>query len=783
MGSSFRYLVVSVLIVLAAVAAVRSLAPPRPLALDAPAERFSAGRAYAQLEEIARAPRPVGSAENARVRQLLVDRAQALGLEVEVQETSVVLNDARWGLLAGRVANVLARLPGTRPGRSLALMAHYDSVPGGPGASDDGSGVVTLLETARALKAGPPLANDVLFLLTDAEEAGLLGARAFFEQHPRAAEVGLVLNFEARGNRGASVMFETSAGNGRLIQAFARAVPSPVAFSYAYEVYRRMPNDTDFTMARRGGKPGLNFAYIDNVSAYHLAQDDLRRLDRASLQHHGDAALGLARELGNADLAASWQSPNAIYFPFFSLVFVHYPGALVWPLTALAAIGLVALILRGRKRERLSTGRLLGGFLAALVGTVVLATLAGYLGRLVWSPPYNFLLWNGRSSNSLYLLAIALLAAGLAVALLRWAARRLGGENLAAGGLVLAGIAAVAASALAPGASYLFVWPLLGGIATLWTWLSAPKAEQPGLATVVWLAATGVVTAALWVPSLALLGAALEGGAAGLMAGGVFLVLSAFLPALLALGRPSVRPHLLPLGMVAIGLALIVAVKLSAGFSPENRRFSSLWYWLDAETGKASWMSLNPALDPFVRQYLSDQPQRGSLPTILGTSRSGFIQPAPALEGAGGTASSFRTAEGKAKVRFTWRQAPDRLLIVLRPTGRLSSVSLGGNALPTDALAAGSPTTLFFHAPGRSELDLELGAEGGPVELEVVGQRFGLPTLPGQPAPQRPAETMPGMFWANESVLIRSTVTVDPATLAPEPVPAAVETPAPVTPG
>ncbi|HEX4952738.1 MAG TPA: M20/M25/M40 family metallo-hydrolase [Thermoanaerobaculia bacterium] len=773
MGTSFRYLLVSALIVLAVVAAVNSVHPPRPLAADAPADRFSAGRAYEQLAEIARAPRPVGSAENARVRQLLVDKTRALGLEVEVQEATVAMNDPRWGLLAGRVANVLARLPGTRPGRSLVLMAHHDSVPGGPGASDDGSGVVTLLETARALKAGPPLANDVLFLFTDAEEAGLLGARAFFEQHPRAAEVGMVVNFEARGNRGASVMFETSSGDGQLIQAFARAVPSPVAFSFTYEVYKRLPNDTDFTVARRAGKPGLNFAYIDNVSAYHLAQDDLKRVDRASLQDHGDAALGLARELGNADLTGSWQSPNAIYFPFFSLAFVHYPGALAWPLTALAVIGLILLILRGRKRERLSTGRLLGGFTVALVGTVVLFMVAGYLSRFVWSPPYNFLLWNGRSSNSLYLLAIALFAAGLAVALLRWAAGRFGGENLAAGGLVLAGVAAVAAGVLAPGASYLFVWPLLAGIATLWTWVGAPKPEAPGPATIVCLALTGVVTAGLWAPSLALFGTTLEAGAAGLMAGGVFLLLAAFLSALLALGRPAARGRLLPLGLVGIGLALIVAVKLSAGFSPENRRLSSLWYWLDTESGQASWMSLNPAVDPFIRPFLTDQPERAPLPRAFNMNRPAMMKAAPVLEGAAATTSAYRTADGKAHVRFAWAQSPDRLLIALRPTGRLASLSLDGEALRLTDVAAGAPTTLLFHGPGRPELDLELEVEGGSVELEVVHQRFGLPTLPGQPTPQRPADTMPGLLWVNDSVLIRSTLTIDPATLppAPEPVP------------
>ena len=94
----------------------------------------------------------------------------------------------------------MARLPGTRSGgRAFLLVAHYDSVPTGPGATDNGAGVATVLETVRALKAGPALRNDVIVLLADGEERGLLGARAFVDGYPWAQEVGAVLNLDTRG--------------------------------------------------------------------------------------------------------------------------------------------------------------------------------------------------------------------------------------------------------------------------------------------------------------------------------------------------------------------------------------------------------------------------------------------------------------------------------------------------------------------------------------------------------------------------------------------------------
>ena len=132
----------------------------------------------------------------------------------------------------------------------------------------------SLLETVRALSQGPQLRNDVVVVLTDAEEACLCGAEAFATSHPLASDGGVVLNFEARGTTGPPIMFETSRGNAELAGAFAAAAPHPVASSFAVEVYRALPNDTDFSVLLGDGDfTGLNTAFIDGAAAYHTPQD------------------------------------------------------------------------------------------------------------------------------------------------------------------------------------------------------------------------------------------------------------------------------------------------------------------------------------------------------------------------------------------------------------------------------------------------------------------------------------------------------------------------------
>ncbi|MCX6371552.1 MAG: M20/M25/M40 family metallo-hydrolase, partial [Actinobacteria bacterium] len=273
-----------------------------PLGVSPPApERsaaggFSAGRAMVLLRAIAAAPRPMGSEGAAQARDAIVAELKALHLASHVQTASAVA--AQSGRVAGTVSNVVARLPGSDPSRAVLLVAHYDSVPVAAGAADDGGGVVTLLETARAMASGPRPRNDIIFLFTDGEERGLLGARAFLREEPWAYGVGVVLNFDSPGSSSPVLMYETSAGNGLLVREFVAAAPRPHTSSLMFEVSRRLPIASDFRPFVAAGVPGMSFGALDGPAFDHTAYDSLESFHARSLQHEGDTALALARHFG-----------------------------------------------------------------------------------------------------------------------------------------------------------------------------------------------------------------------------------------------------------------------------------------------------------------------------------------------------------------------------------------------------------------------------------------------------------------------------------------------------
>jgi Zn-dependent M28 family amino/carboxypeptidase len=295
------------LIALAAVTVLSlwSVASPAPAPADAPASEFSASRAFTHVETVGARVHVAGSPAAASVREYLSSTLTSLGLRVEEQQavgaTQALGNSANMAA----VRNVIAVLPGTDSTGRLFMIAHYDSVQVSYGGNDDGAGVATLLETARALAQGPRPRNDIVFVLTDAEEACLCGAEAFASQQRLAEDGGVVLNFEARGSGGPVIMFETSRGNADVVRVYGDSAPYPVGTSFAVEVYRILPNDTDFSPFRDAGRfTGLNSAYIDGSAVYHAPQDTPSAMDVGSLQHHGSNALALARAFGDADIAA-----------------------------------------------------------------------------------------------------------------------------------------------------------------------------------------------------------------------------------------------------------------------------------------------------------------------------------------------------------------------------------------------------------------------------------------------------------------------------------------------
>jgi hypothetical protein len=296
--------------------------PPNSLPADTSTDSFSSERAQEILQDLLKenVPHPAGSPANAVIEKRITDFLKSNGYSVEIQSTLQFRPPNRYFA----IRNIMTRLEGTEDGPAVMLVGHYDSVGGGAGASDDGLAYGPILEIARMLKSEGPFRNPILFLITDAEEYGLVGARAFVEKHPWAKDIGVVLNFEARGTKGRSLMFETSENNDWLISLYSKVLPNPDANSVMFEVYKRMPNDTDFSVFKRDGMSGMNFAIVENSQFYHTAYDDLDHLNLASLQHQGENALVLTRELANMDFSITPKS-NFVYTDLFGLIMIYWP--------------------------------------------------------------------------------------------------------------------------------------------------------------------------------------------------------------------------------------------------------------------------------------------------------------------------------------------------------------------------------------------------------------------------------------------------------------------------
>jgi hypothetical protein len=472
----------TLLLVMVAVLTLLSGRPPSPVAASAPVQEFSAERAMGYLRAFATEPRPLGSPASDRTRDYLAGALRSAGFSVQIDRA--VGGFTRAGIASfGRVDNIVATRPGRQPTGSVVLSAHYDSVPAGPGASDDGAAIAAMLETVRALGTSDRLRNDLMLLITDGEERGLLGASAFTRRHPPLGAHPVVLNWEARGVSGPSLMFETSPRNAALISLFTATAPYPNGDSSLVDLYRLLPNDTDFTELAGAGLPGMNFAYIQGAARYHTPGDSIANLDPASLQHHGANMLALTRALGNSDLATLVADHDAAYFRVFGSV-LSYPTALTWPLVLLTVLALAGLVAVARRRGLLSLPRLMFATAWVLLppGTAVALAQGLWWVLLVVRPDYaqNPVLYR----PALYQVAVAVLAS---FALLGWylpLRHRLGAVALAGGGLVWLVLLGGLTAALVPGTSHLFTLPALGcgagGLVALLAARSHPRSVGNG---------------------------------------------------------------------------------------------------------------------------------------------------------------------------------------------------------------------------------------------------------------------------------------------------------------
>jgi len=563
-----RTIALAVAIATALAWAVLASTPPCPVHANAPATAFSADRAFIDLAAISRAPRPVGSSENARVRDYLARRLRTLDAEVREQTTPLPAKSlavlAKWSghapgaVMAHNVIGLIAGRERSRP--ALLLMAHHDSVWGSPGAADDAMGVATAMETARTLLARGRPERDLILLFTDGEEVGLDGARAFFAHDRLAARVGAIINLEARGASGRAIMFETNPGNGAMMRLYARHVDRPSTSSLAVLAYDLMPNSTDYSVAKALGFAGFNIAVLGGPETYHSAGATPDVVNRGSLQDMGDQTLALAAALAFApDLPP--RTADAAFGDLLGRMTIAYPAGFGWVILILSGV-LIGLSLKRTRPTGRELGAGVGITLSILMHGILLLTAlnavsgsggANYYDRLAALPRLEVMA--ALSVTTLVLLTRHWRRAGGGLPLLvpamflMWAGLLSGGPLILlvlAGGAAMLSVRALPERSESPGEAAILL--LFGGALLLQIGLptAGPLLQWPLL-----LAALAVA-ARTFMPAAAGMIATTIAAAAGLghifaLGHSIFLAIGADWPAVWIILLFAALPLLLPL--------------------------------------------------------------------------------------------------------------------------------------------------------------------------------------------------------------------------------------------
>jgi hypothetical protein len=744
---------------------------PAPLAMDAAPTVFSAARAHEILKELVGddQPHPMGSLADAKVRDLIVKRLTALGYATELQ-TGLSCND--FGA-CGTPTNIVATRGELTGKDAVMLAAHYDSVADGPGASDDGVGVANLLEIARVLSVMPAPKHPIVLLVTDGEEAGLLGASLFTREHPLAKHIWAAVNMDTRGVSGPSLMFETGTANAWLMRLYGASTLEPITNSLCYVIYKTLPNNTDFTIFKAASYQGFNFAFIGDVAYYHTPLDSFKNASPSTMQHQGANALSGLLALANANET----SPPAADSLFFDLL---ARGVIVWPVGFVLPASLAALVLLAAgavlliRKGHLGYAQAAYGFIGVLVNVllggalaVAVLVLLRFLGRL---PPIQGPSW---IAHPLAMhIGISSLTVLTTTAIAAWLHRRAGFWGFWFGASIWAALLSLAGALIIPAAGYI---NLVGALAAVLGFapgalalLNGRKLSQGAADFAVLL--PGLITLGLLLPLLLLLYPAL--GAPAWPIGTVTLCLTAafLLPLLGNAARPT-RQRLTLIAAATTFAAICISVLLPT-YSTSWPQRVNVEYWVDADSARAHWyvqsasLRLPRAMDEAVK---FDPLPRERFP---GIPSKGFYAEAPAVKLAAPELRQITSdAEGGDPARLelllrSARGAP-KAFVIFPADANIHDIETATPSGPLHAklqtLRNGSTVLL---APGISEEGLRFWVRkpGVPMTAQVFDESYALPgELPDgkkleQARPKNATSSQDG-----DITVVQRTVRVDPA--------------------
>lgn len=734
---------------------------------------FSTERALNQVKIIAQKPHYVGSTNHELVANYLKLELNRIGLETTTQE-GFTLN--KKGLLV-KSKNILARIKGTDNSKALLLLSHYDSAPHSfsKGASDDASGVATILEGIRAfLYAKQPHKNDIIILFSDAEELGLNGAALFVDQHPWAKDVGLVLNFEARGSSGPSYMLmETNKGNEALVKEFSNAKTKfPVSNSLMYSIYKMLPNDTDLTVFREQGNiQGFNFAFIDGHFNYHTQQDDLQHLNKTTLTHQGTYLMPLLKYFSNFDLNATASTEDNVYFNVPFGFFISYPFAWVAPMTIIALGLLILFIFIGKAKRVISFREIFRGFVP-LLGSLIISGLVTFLGwkiLLEIYPQYNDLL-NGFTYNGhAYIGAFVTLSIAICFAFYHhFSEGKITMNHFVAPLLLWITINAFLANSLT-GAGFLII-PVYFGV-LLFGIFVITQHYSLGLNLLFSIPALAIVAPFIIMFPVGL-GLKILYGSAVL----TVLVFGLLLPIFGAFSKKGIWTML----FFSISIGFFVYAGIHSDYEKGKAKSNSLLYVYNANTNSALWTTYDVNLDDWTKSYLGQTNQKAvglnSLP-ITSKYNSAFTYSAiaPNVAVPKPTVTFIKDSvignNRYLKIKITPNRKVNRYDIYANT--KMTFYNFKANGVSTSGqignrLERNDSKILCYYVVGNEPLVLEFYINKSSIfDMDLIESSFDLMTNPLFNIKPRSEWMMPTPFVLNDAVLIQQKIKRYTAPLKP----------------
>lgn len=730
---------------------------------EAPLSEFSTKRALEKVKEISKKPHYIGSQNHEVIAQYLQKELQELGLETSIQEGFTMTEK---GTLV-KAKNIVAKIKGTDTSKSLVLLSHYDSAPHSYslGASDDASGVATIIETVRAfLHNKTKNKNDIIILFTDAEEIGLNGAALFVTQHQWAKEVGLVLNFEARGSSGPSYMLmETNQGNTKMVDAFkAGKATYPVSNSLMYSIYKMLPNDTDLTVFREKGKiQGFNFAFIDSHFNYHTARDNYQNLSPKTLTHQGSYLFPLLNYFCNADLSTLNSTEDQVYFniPFS---FVSYPFAWVIPML-LITFGLFFLFaFVGLGKRALLLDEVLKGFVPFL-GSLLTAGILTYVGwklLLSFYPHYNDILHGFTYNGHDYIYAFVSLTLAICFLFYKKQVKHNTAMNQLFAPLLIWFLINIGIALKLEGAGFLII-PVICSTIMLAVYVFTQRTFW------IFNLILSLPALILLVPFITMFPVGL--GLKILFGSSILTVLTFTL--LLPLFGNFEKKSLWATLFFLLSIGFFIKAHQFSDFSNERPKPNSLVYILNADTQKANWATYDQNLDDWTKGYLGEKPtdasalntnklysKYGSTYTFMANAPLKLI-PSPNIEFLN---DSTDGREHYYKIKITPNRNVNRYDIFVKNGVVIQGLKANGvKSIDFDSNIASksSGKIVSYYVVENLPLELEFSIKNNQkLDLELLESSFDLMSNPSFTITKRKPWMIPTPFVLTDAVILKQKI-------------------------